>query len=286
LIGLALFLYYPSLQTLLISLNARRAGLPQERFVCLTNYINLANDPIYSNSFFTSLVLTAGIVLGSMAAALGIALLASQKIRGAGLYRTLIIFPFALSPVVTATIFLAMFRSGGSGLINALLGVFGAEPLNWVNDVNLSRIVVILAAIWNILGFNTLFYISGLQNVPKELLEAAAMDGANRPTRFWRVTFPLLAPYSFFLLITNVTYAFYGIYGAVDTLTSGGPPLGAAGSLGGATNVLIYKLYADAFGTGSSFGSAAAQAVILFLFVAFLTLLQFRTLERQITYGG
>jgi sn-glycerol 3-phosphate transport system permease protein len=117
------------------------------------------------------------------------------------------------------------------------------------------------------------------------VLEAAQIDGANRVQRFWRVTFPLLAPFSFFLLVTNVTYSFYGIYGAIDTLTRGGPPIGAAGELGGATNVLIYKLYRDAFTPGSPAGLAAAQAVILFLLVAGLTVLQFRTIESRITYG-
>jgi sn-glycerol 3-phosphate transport system permease protein len=124
-----------------------------------------------------------------------------------------------------------------------------------------------------------------LQNVPQDLLEAAQIDGANRVQRFFRITFPLLAPFSFFLLVTNVTYSFYGIYGAIDTLTAGGPPLGAAGSLGGATNVLIYKLYEDAFNPGSPAGLAAAQAVILFIIVAGITLLQFRTLESRITYS-
>lgn len=281
LLGLLLFLYYPGLQTALISLNARRAGLPQERFVCLRNYTAIASDIIYRNSVITSAFLTIILVTVSMACALGIALLASQKVRGIGIYRSLIIFPFALSPVVSGTIFLAMFRQGSSGLINYLFNL----DAHWLNQPTLARIVVIITAAWNILGFNTLFYIVGLQNVPSSLVEAAAIDGANRPTRFFRVTLPLLAPYTFFLLVTNVTYAFYGIYGVVDTLTQGGPPLGPAGSLGGATNVLIYKMYSDAFTPGSPFGSAAAQAVMLFLLVAGLTVLQFRTLEQRIVYN-
>jgi sn-glycerol 3-phosphate transport system permease protein len=125
-----------------------------------------------------------------------------------------------------------------------------------------------------------------LQNVPKDLLEAASIDGATRIQRFVRITFPLLAPFTFFLMVTNVTYAFYGIYGAVDTLTQGGPPMGPAGQFGGATNVLIYKLYEDAFNPGSPAGLAAAQAVVLFVMVAGFTLLQFRYVERRITYGG
>lgn len=286
LLSLIVFLYYPSVQMFNLSLMARRFPIRTERFVCLGNYISLLNDVIYQNSLLTTFVITVFVVAGSMATALAIAVLASQKVRGAGVYRTLLIFPFALSPVVSAAVFQAMFREGGSGLINYLLDLtLGVQPA-WLRDAMLARLVVIFAAIWNILGFNIIFYIAGLQNVPRDLQEAAAIDGANRLQRFFRVVLPMLAPYTFFLLVTNVTYAFYGIYGAIDMLTQGGPPLGAAGQLGGATNMLIYKLYDDAFRPGAPIGSAAAQAVYLFSIVALLTVLQFRTLERNITYGG
>lgn len=286
LLSLLIFLYYPSVQMFNLSLMARRFPIRTERFVCLSNYISLLNDVIYQNSLLTTFVITVFVVLGSMAIALGVAVLASQPVRGAPLYRTLLIFPFALSPVVSAAVFQAMFREGGSGLINYLLDLtLGVQPA-WLRDALLARLVVIFAAIWNILGFNIIFYIAGLQNVPRDLQEAAAIDGANRVQRFFRIVLPALAPYTFFLLVTNVTYAFYGIYGAIDMLTQGGPPLGAAGALGGATEMLIYKLYQDAFSPGAPIGSAAAQAVFLFSLVAALTALQFRTIERNITYGG
>jgi sn-glycerol 3-phosphate transport system permease protein len=284
-INLVIFLYYPSVQTVTLSLFSKRFPLPQERFVCLNNYSTLVNDVIYQNSFFTSLFFTVTVVFTSMALSLGIAVLASQKIKFASVYRTVLIFPFALSPVVAGAIFLTMFREGQTGLINSVIYTFTGTTLNWLRDPNLARITVVLASVWNILGFNVLFYVAGLQTMPKDILEAAEIDGASRVQRFFRITFPLLAPYSFFLLITNVTYSFYGIYGAVDTLTAGGPPLGAAGALGGATDVLIFKLYEDAFNPGSPVGLAGAQAVILFIIVASLTVLQFRTLESRITYG-
>jgi sn-glycerol 3-phosphate transport system permease protein len=221
LLSLLLFLYYPSIQTLTLSLNMRRFPLPQERFVCLGNYLTLAQDTIYRNSFAITLILMLGIVVLSLAAALGIAVLASQKIRGASIYRTLLIWPFALSPVVVGTIFLSLFREGSSGILNyTLQSVFGVS-FSWLRDATLAPWVIVLASVWNILGFNILFYIAGLQNIPMDLLEAAQIDGANKPQRFLRITFPLLAPFTFFLLITNVTYGFYGIYGAVDTLTLG-----------------------------------------------------------------
>lgn len=285
LINLLIFLYYPSLQTVTLSLNLRPFPLPQERFVCLANYVQLAGDKIYQNSFVTTFVMTFFIVILALAISLGIALLASQKIKYASVYRTLLIWPFALSPVVTGVIFLAMFREGQTGLINALLVWLGLDPVNWLRTASGAQATIIIASVWNILGFNILFYVAGLQNVPKDLLEAAMIDGANRVQRFVWITFPLLSPFTFFLLVTNVTYSFYGIYGAVDTLTQGGPPLGPAGIDGGGTDVLIYKLYQDAFSPGSPAGLAAAQAVVLFVLVAAITILQFRALESRITYG-
>lgn len=286
LIFLGLFLYYPAIQIMTLSLRRKIAPLPQERFACLQNYVNLQDDQIYRNSFTTSLIITLFVVLLSIGFSLAVAVLASQKVKGAGIYRTLLIWSYAISPVVTGVIFLSMFREGGTGLINWALGETLGISSDWLTDPNLARVVIIGASVWNILGFNILFYIAGLQNIPGDLLEAAALDGANRVQRFWRITFPLLSPFTFFLLVTNITFSFYGIYGAVDTLTQGGPPLGPAGSEGGATNVLIYKLYQDAFGSAAPAGLAAAQAVILFLMVAVFTILQFRFVERRVTYGG
>ncbi len=285
LLSLGLFLYFPAAQMVALSLNLRRFPLPQERFVCLGNYSALTVDPIYQTSLLTTVFITVAVVLISLALSLGIAVLASQKIRYAVVYRVILISPFALSPIVTGVLFLALFREGGTGILSFLaLQIFGSAP-SWLRDPTLARWVIIGASVWNILGFNILFYIAGLQNVPKDLLEAAQIDGATAIQRFARITFPLLSPYTFFLLITNVTYAFYGVYGAIDTLTQGGPPIGAAGQFGGATNVLIYKLYEDGFSPGSPLGLAAAQAVVLFVVVAGLTFLQFQFVERRVTYG-
>lgn len=281
-----LFLYYPALQILILSLRSKIFPLPQERFVCLENYTRLWDDPIYQNSLFTTFFITSVLVIVTMAIALGIAILASQNIRGAGIYRTLLIWPFALSPVVVGAIFLALFREGNAGIINFILGeTIGVQPA-WLRDEYLARLAIVAAAVWNGLGFNIIFYTAGLQNIPKDLLEAAAIDGANAPQRFFKITFPLLSPFTFFLVITNITYAIYGIYGVVDTLTQGGPPLGPGGAEGGATKVLIYLLYEQGFESGGSAGLAAAQALILFLMVASLTILQFRYVENRVTYSG
>ncbi len=283
---LVIFLYYPASQMITLSLRARIFPLPQERFVCLQNYTLLKDNVIYQNSFTTTLFITVAIVLLSIVLSLVVAVLASQKVKGADFYRTLLVWPYAISPVVTGVIFLSLFREGGAGVINwALNNTLGIQP-KWLRSEDLAPWVIILASVWNVMGFNILFYVAGLQNIPQDLLEAAALDGANRVQRFVRVTFPLLAPFTFFLLVTNVTFSFYGIYGVVDTLTQGGPPLGPAGSEGGATNVLINKLYQDGFQSGSPIGQAAAQSLILFLLVGIMTIVQFRYIERRVTYGG
>ncbi|MBZ0308605.1 MAG: sugar ABC transporter permease, partial [Anaerolineae bacterium] len=282
---LIIFLYYPASQMITLSLKARIFPLPQERFVCLQNYALLKDNIIYQNSFTTTLFITAAIVILSIALSLAVAVLASQKVKGADFYRTLLVWPYAISPVVTGVIFLSLFREGGAGVINwALDNTLGIQP-RWIRSEELAPWVIVLASVWNVMGFNILFYVAGLQNIPQDLLEAAALDGANRVQRFVRITFPLLTPFTFFLLVTNVTFSFYGIYGVVDTLTQGGPPLGPAGSEGGATNVLIHKLYQDGFQSGAPIGQAAAQSLILFLLVGLMTLVQFRYIERRVTYG-
>ena len=190
LLVLIVFLYFPGVQMILLSLNRQRFPLPQAQFVCLENYVALKDDVIYRNSIFTTAFITVLLVILTMALALMIAVLASQKIKGAGVYRTLLIWPFALSPVITGFIFLSMFREGGAGIINYFLDdLFGISP-HWLRDSSLAPWVIILAAVWNGLGFNILFYIAGLQNVPDDLLDAAAIDGANVVQRFIRVTLP------------------------------------------------------------------------------------------------
>ena len=280
LIILVFFLYYPAVQVVEMSLTRTFLGRGS-RFACLFNYERLSQDPFYESSFITSFQITLAIIVIGMAVSLGIAVLASQKIRGASIYRTWLIWPYAVSPVVAGVIFQVMFHPQ-VGPVNWILNeLFGIRP-QWFREVYLAPWVVILAAVWNSLGFNVLFYVAGLQNIPSDLLEAAAIDGANRFQRFMRITFPLLSPFTFFLLVTNVTYSFFGIFGAIDTLTQGGPWRQGHG----ATNVLIYNLYQDAFERQYKIGLAASQSLILFLLVAGLTILQFRYVERRVTYGG
>lgn len=275
LIILVLFLYWPMSRVVKMSLETSFLGL-NARFVCVNNYISLLESPRYHASFLVTFGLTLAIVFIGMGLSMLVARLVSSNIRGRAIYRTLLIWPYALSPVIAGLIFLMMFNPH-VGIVNQLLdSLFGIRP-SWFSDPVLAPWVIILTSIWVNMGFNILFYIAGMQSIPDSLQEAAAIDGANVVQRFIRITFPLLSPYTFFLLIQNVTFAFYGVFGAVDTLTQGGPR--------GATAVLIYKLYEDAFEYTNKTGSAAAQSLILFLLVAGLTIIQFRFVEGRVTYG-
>jgi sn-glycerol 3-phosphate transport system permease protein len=216
------------------------------------------------------------IVVLSLTISLAIAYVAYQPVRGANIYRTLLIWPYAISPVVAGIIFALLFNPT-AGIINHVIESLGGEGLPWLQDSSLAPWTIILASVWKSLGFSILFYIAGLQNVPKDLVEAAAIDGANAWQRFVNVIIPMLSPITFFLVITNITYAFFDIFGTIDFLTRGGPA--------GATSVMIYRIY-DTGIVKVDLGKAAAESIVLFALVIGITYLQFRTSERRVTYGA
>jgi len=221
-------------------------------------------------------IFTGIIVVLGLAISLGIAIMAFQPVKGASIYRTLLVWPYAISPAVAGIIFRLLFNPQG-GLINYLTRTLIGTEFDWLNSPTLAVGVVIMASIWTRLGFNILFYIAGLQSIPKDLQEAAGIDGANNLQRFWYVTLPLLSPITFFLVITNITFAFFEIFGTIDYLTEGGPLE--------STTVMIYNVFKtqqQALGLGK----AAAQSIILFLLVVFITYWQFRTAERRVNYGA
>lgn len=224
---------------------------------------------VVSNTFFMSGV----IVVASLVLSLAIAYVAYQPIRGGNFYRTLLIWPYAISPPVAGIIFDLLFQPE-AGLVNHMLDLSGFGAVAW-KSAQFAPWTIIVASVWKSLGFCILFYIAGLQNVPRDLTEAAAIDGANAWQRFMRITVPMLSPITFFLIITTITYAFFDIFGTIDYLTSGGPA--------GATTVMIYAIY-DTF--DPHLGRAAAQSVILFFLVIAITYVQFRTTGRRVNYGG
>jgi sn-glycerol 3-phosphate transport system permease protein len=276
LIVLILFLYYPFLDTFRLSTLIVQPRARRTPFVCLNNFTTLLGDPAYLRSVLITLIITAAIVVIGLLVALLIASVAYQPIRGAGVYRTLLVWSYAISPAVAGLIFFIIFNPI-AGIANYFLNNLFGVQLAWFTDPNLAVLAIILASVWKSLGFNILFYIAGLQNVPNDLREAAAIDGANTVQRFWLITVPMLSPITFFLIITNITYAFFDLFGTIDTMTAGGPV--------GATTTLIYRIYQDGF-TEGRVSYAAAQSVILFLMVIGITYLQFRTTARRVTYGA
>ncbi len=273
---LLLFLYYPTLRTFELSLyRVAFLGL-RKKFVGLANYKVLFTNPDYLHIFWNTAVFAFFVVMGSMAVGLALSVLANQKVSGWRIYRILLIWPYALSPAVAGVIFLFLFNEQ-SGIVNYLLKVtIGIAP-GWLTQPALAMALIIFAAVWKNVGYNVVFYIAGLQNLPGEVLEAALIDGASPWQRFWKITFPLLSPMTFFLLIINTIYAFFETFPFVDLLTQGGP--------NGATNILIFNIYRDGFRFWKT-GMAAAESVVLFIGVVILTVLQFRLGEGRIHYGG
>jgi len=289
LIILVLFLYYPILRTFQLSVYRAAPNGLDLTFVGADNFIRLLDPKIVTNEktgviqikgeYFMvlgrSLLFSGTIVIVGLGLSLGLAMLANQKVTGIRFYRTLLIWPYAISPAIAGVVFLFIFNP--VGVVNyAVNAIFHVRP-NWLGDPVLTPLLVIAASIWKNLGYNMIFYLAGLQNIPSDLLEAAAIDGANRWQRFRKITFPLLSPFTFFLLITNLTYSFFDIFGTVDVLAGPGPR--------NSTTVLIYNLYQD-LQINHSTGMAAAQSVLLFILVAGITLLQFRTTGGRVNYGA
>lgn len=276
LIILAVFIYYPSLDTFRLSTLLARLGTQRTAFVCVDNFTRLVRDNIYLDSFVLTLVLSFAIVAIGLALGLLVATMAYQPIKGAKIYRALLIWPYAISPVVAGIIFLLLFNPTG-GIINYFLRNMIDVTIPWLNNPAYAPWVVIIASVWKSMGFNVLFYIAGLQNVPEDLKEAASIDGANALQRFFRIVVPLLSPITLFLIITNTTYAFFDTFGTIDYLTSGGPLR--------STSTLMYNVYQVGI-QNNDLGKGAAQSIIVFVMVIGLTVLQFRTAGRQVTYGA
>lgn len=230
----------------------------------------------YYRTVMATLAMSFAIVVLGLTISLGIAYMAYQPLQGASIYRTLLIWPYAISPPVAGIIFGLLFNPT-SGIINHVIKELGGTPVPWLQDTTFAPWSIIIASVWKSLGFSILFYIAGLQNVSKDLIEAAAIDGANAWQRFIRIVIPLLSPISFFLVITNITYSFFETFGTIDFLTRGGPA--------GATTTMMYAIYETGI-VEFDLGKAAAQSIVLFAIVIGITYLQFRTSGQQVTYGA
>ncbi|KKB13365.1 glycerol-3-phosphate transporter permease [Devosia geojensis] len=242
-------------------------------FVWFENYQRLFREPSYINSLWTSLVFSVAVTAISMGVSLLLAVAVNRLLRSGRIYTTLLVWPYAVAPVVAGILWWFMFNP----TIGILPYVLDALGINWNHRVNANHamILIVLAASWKQISYNFLFFVAGLQSVPQSLTEAAAIDGAGPFKRFWTIVFPLLSPTTFFLLIVNINYAMFDTFGIIDASTSGGPA--------GATNTLVYKVYADGF-LGLNIGSSSAQSVVLMAIVIALTAIQFRYVERRVQY--
>jgi sn-glycerol 3-phosphate transport system permease protein len=247
-------------------------GLSTE-FVGLANFRALFSDPDYLNSLEVTLVFCAAVAFVSLATALLLAAMADGVVRGARVYTTLLVLPYAVAPAVAAALWVFLFNPT-VGIVAWLLRSTGVG-WNYLLDGRQAMLLVVAAAAWKQVSYNFLFFLAGLQAIPRSLLEAAAIDGAGPARRFWSIAFPLLSPTAFFLLVVNITYAFFETFGVIDAVTQGGPVQ--------ATNTLVYKVYRDGI-LNLDLGGSAAQSVVLLVIVALLTVVQFRFVERRVHY--
>ena len=270
---IAVFFFWPAAQALLQSLQQSDAFGTSVEWVGLENFRNLWNDPSYLASFQTTAVfsvLVAGLGLGI---SLLLAVFAERVVRGSGLYRTLLIWPYAVAPAVAGVLWLFMFAPS-IGIVSYVLRQNGFSWDSLLNS-NHAMALIVMAAVWKQISYNFLFFLAGLHSIPKSLIEAAAIDGAGPWRRFWTVQFPLLSPTTFFLLVINIVYAFFDTFAIVDAATKGGP--------GKDTAILVYKVYFDGF-KAMDLGGSAAQSVVLMVIVVALTVVQFRYVEKKVNY--
>lgn len=242
-------------------------------FIWFENYQRLFADPGYVNSLTKTAIFATSVTALSMGLSLLLAVAVSRVLRSSRVYTTLLVWPYAVAPVVVGILWWFMFNPT-IGIAPYMLRGLGVD-WNHRIDGNDAMILVVIAASWKQISYNFLFFVAGLQSVPQSLTEAAAIDGAGPFKRFWTIVFPLLSPTTFFLLIVNINYAMFDTFGLIDATTSGGPNQ--------ATNLLVYKVYADGF-LGLNIGSSAAQSVVLMLIVIVLTAVQFRFVERRVQY--
>jgi sn-glycerol 3-phosphate transport system permease protein len=267
------FFFWPAGQAVYQSFLREDAFGLSRAFVGFENFADLLADPNYAAAVWNTALFSTAVTLLAMASALFLAVQADKAIRGATAYRTLLIWPYAVAPAVAAVLWLFIFHPQ-VGLIGRGLNAAGVA---WDYKVNggQAMLLVIIAAAWKQVSYNMIFFLAGLQSIPKSVLEAAAIDGARPMRRFWTVVFPLLSPTTFFLLVVNLVYAFFDTFGVIHALTQGGP--------GNATTTLIYKVYSDGV-QNLNLGASAAQSVVLMLLVIGLTAVQFRFVERKVHY--
>jgi sn-glycerol 3-phosphate transport system permease protein len=269
------FFFWPAFKSLQLSLFRVSPFGDRMTFVGLDNFTKLLADLEYYQSVVNSFIFSTGVTVLSVAAALFAAALATQRIRGLTAYRTLLLWPYGIAPAVAGIIFLFIFHPA-YGVLPYFLSFVTSYEFNWLLKGWVALTLVIAATAWAHIGYNVAFFIAGLLAIPASVIEAASVDGAGPIRRFTAITFPLVSPITFYLVVLNMVFAFFESFGVIDAVTKGGP--------GQATEIMVYKLYKDGF-IGLNLGSSGAQSVILMVIVIVLTMLQFRYAERKVTYS-
>ncbi|MGC6528123.1 MAG: sn-glycerol-3-phosphate ABC transporter permease UgpA [Paracoccaceae bacterium] len=267
------FFFYPAAQAVWQSLFIPDPFGLSAQYVGLGNFEYLLSDKYYRASFVTTAVFSILVTLCSMVPALFLAVCADRLIKSSGIYRTLLIWPYAVAPAVAGVLWMFMFNTR-VGIISWYLGQLGYDWNHVLNDGEAMGLVVVASA-WGRISYNFLFFFAALQSVPKSVIEAGAIDGARFWRRFFDIVLPLITPTAFFLMVVNVVYSFFETFGVIHTITSGGPQQ--------ATTILVYKVFSDGF-VGQDLGSSSAQSVILLVLVGALTIIQFKYVEKRVHY--
>lgn len=270
---IGVFFFWPATQALLQSFQLQDAFGTSTEWVGLDNFKRLFADAGYLESFKTTALFSILVAVLGIALSLMLAIFADRVVRAAMLYKTLLIVPYAVAPAVAGVLWVFMF-SPSLGVVAYALGQIGFDWNHLLKEGHAMTLIVV-ASVWKQLSYNFLFFLAGLQSIPKSLIEAAAIDGARPWRRFWSIQLPMLSPTTFFLLVINMVYAFFDTFAVVDATTHGGP--------GQATSILVYKVYYDGF-KAMDLGGSAAQSVVLMLIVITLTVLQFRFVEKRVNY--
>ena len=267
------FFFWPAVQAVWFSFQLQDAFGLKTEFVGLQNFAELFQDSHYLESFKITALFSVLVAGFGIAISLVLATMADRVVRGALAYKTLLIWPYAVAPAVAGVLWAFLFAPS-VGIVTFGLKQIGIH-WNWILQGDQAMLLVVMASVWKQISYNFLFFLAGLQSIPKSLIEAAAIDGASPLRRFWTIVFPLLSPTTFFLLVVNIVYAFFDTFGVIDSTTQGGPA--------GATRILVYKVYSDGVKAGDIGGSSAQSVVLMFIVIA-LTVVQFRFVEKKVQY--
>mgnify|MGYP000306515047 CR=1 FL=1 len=268
-----IFFFWPAAQAVYYSFVEQDPFGLSTKWVWFRNYAQLFASSHYLDSFRITAIFSVSVAVSGILISLLLATMADRVVRGAVGYKTLLIWPYAVAPAIAGILWAFLFAPS-IGIITYALRRMGID-WNWIVNGDQAMLLIVIASTWKQISYNFLFFLAGLQSIPRSLIEAAAIDGATPLRRFWTIVFPLLSPTTFYLLVINIVYAFFGTFGVVDATTQGGPA--------GTTQILVYKVYHDGV-KAADLGGSAAQSVILMIIVIALTVVQFRFVERKVQY--